>query len=562
MVPKSNVLIFTHQIKGIVHQTSCINTPQQNDVVERKHRHLLNVARALLFQSHLTKPFWGDAILTAAYLINRTPTPLLQNKSPFEVLFQKIPNYSHLHVFGCKCFVSTHPLCPTKFDPRSDECVFLGYPHGQKGYRVYRLRDAKILVSCNVIFFELEFPFQKHKSSPLVSDSSHPSKLFPTSSLSFLDDDSFPNPSEFRLDSTSSQHSQSSGQTLPPHSKACVLSNSPSPGNIPSPISNFSNTSLLISLPSSQNPDVTQDLPSISAPTIELRRSTRATKTPSTLQDFHFEAALPSRSPPSSATVEVPTSGQGTPHSICNTLSYDRLSSSHKAFSVNLSLVKEPRSFSQAVLDPKWRDAMNREIQTLQDNQTWSVVPLPPHKKAIGCKWVFKIKHNPDGTVERYKARLVAKGYSQVVGIDYRETFAPVAKLTTVRVLLSLATLQGWHLHQLDVNNAFLNGDLDEDVYMKLPPGFGGKGEKSVCKLRKSLYGLKQASRQWFLKLSSALKAGGFTQSWFDYSLFVKQSRGSFTALLVYVDDVIIVGNNLQDIHDTKKFLAHHVLQA
>ena len=150
----------------------------------------------------------------------------------------------------------------------------------------------------------------------------------------------------------------------------------------------------------------------------------------------------------------------------------------------------------------------------------------------------------------------MAKGYSQVKGIDYRETFAPVAKLTTVRVLLSLASIQGWHVHQLDVNNAFLNDDLYEDVYMQLPPGFGRKGEHRVCKLHKSLYGLKQASRQWFLKLTTALLADGFRQSWSDYSLFVRGSKGKFLALLVYVDDVILAGNSIQDIEETKIFLA------
>ncbi len=116
---------------------------------------------------------------------------------------------------------------------------------------------------------------------------------------------------------------------------------------------------------------------------------------------------------------------------------------------------------------------MHREVHALQANHTWSLVELPPTKRAIGCKWVYKLKLHPDGTIERYKARLVAKGYSQIEGTDYRETFALVAKLTTVRVLLSLAAMQGWHLHQLDVNNAFLNGDLYEEIDMELPPGFG-----------------------------------------------------------------------------------------
>ncbi|KAL5862071.1 hypothetical protein ACOSQ4_003367 [Xanthoceras sorbifolium] len=123
--------------------------------------------------------------------------------------------------------------------------------------------------------------------------------------------------------------------------------------------------------------------------------------------------------------------------------------------------------------DPLWCIAMRNEIEAIQGNHTWTLMPLPPGKKPIGCKWVYKVKLNSDGTIERYKARLVAKGYSQIEGLDYKETFAPVAKLVTVCVLLSLAALQGWHLHQLDVNNAFLYSDLTEDVYMSIPPGFG-----------------------------------------------------------------------------------------
>ena len=269
------------------------------------------------------------------------------------------------------------------------------------------------------------------------------------------------------------------------------------------------------------------------------------------MQDFHVEAALPSRSPSSSSM------DQGTPHSLSTVLSYHRLSSPHRVFTANLSVHKEPTSYQQAVQVPEWRDAMRKEIDALQSNHTWSLVPLPPHKRPIGCKWVYKIKLKADGSVERYKARLVAKGYSQVEGVDYRETFAPVAKLTTVRVLLGLASLKGWYLHQLDVNNAFLHGDLTEEVYMKLPPGFGGKGETRVCRLHKSLYGLKQASRQWFIKLSMALKAAGFTQSWSDYSLFVKAHSGKLTVLLVYVDDVILAGNSLEEITAIKLFLSH-----
>ena len=153
----------------------------------------------------------------------------------------------------------------------------------------------------------------------------------------------------------------------------------------------------------------------------------------------------------------------------------------------------EPVSYHQAASDPNWAAAMRLELQALEDNGTWTYTLLPAGKKPIGCKWVYKIKYQPDGTIERYKARLVAKGYTQVEGLDYRETFAPVAKLITVRSLLAIAAAKGWSLHQLDVQNAFLHGDLSEEIYMSPPPSFSRQGEnRMVCRLHKSLYGLKQ----------------------------------------------------------------------
>ena len=491
--------------KGIIHQTSCVHTPQQNGVVERKHRHLLNMARALLFQAHLPQKFWGDAILTAAYLINRTPTPVLKNKSPFEKLFNKIPTYSHLRVFGCLCFASTHAQNPSKFDARSTRCIFLGYPYGIKGYRVYDLEQHKIFVSRDVTFFENEFPFEHIPTS-------NESLMLPIPTTSTIDDDEqIQCPALPEIDATI-------------------------------PIEQHEPLPTIETTPENSTPPPTH------------RKSNRPTKPPSFLQDFHIEANLPSRPAPSSSSSVATISGISYP--LSDVLSYDRLSTSHKVFATSLSIVKEPTSFLQAMEDPKWREAMHNEIQALQANSTWTLTALPPGKKPIGCRWVYKVKLKSDGTIERYKARLVAKGYNQIEGLDYTETFAPVAKLVTVRVLLSVAAIQGWHLHQLDVNNAFLHGDLDEAVYMALPPGFGRKGETRVCKLNKSLYGLKQASRQWYLKLSSALKAAGFQQSKADYSLFVRSHKGSFTAILVYVDDVILAGNNLQYIEETKQFLA------
>jgi len=147
---------------------------------------------------------------------------------------------------------------------------------------------------------------------------------------------------------------------------------------------------------------------------------------------------------------------------------------------------------------------MHAELDALDVNQTWQITSLPPGKKTIDCRWIYKIKYKSDGTVDRYKARLVAKGYTQLEGLDFLDTFAPVAKLTTLRLLLALAAAYNWSLTQLDVNNAFLDGDLHEEVYMQPPPGLL-LPNNSVCKLQRSLYGLKQAGRQWYEKLSTFL---------------------------------------------------------
>lgn len=170
---------------------------------------------------------------------------------------------------------------------------------------------------------------------------------------------------------------------------------------------------------------------------------------------------------------------------------------------------------------------MYKEVDALEEADTWDVVDLPPGRVALNTMWVFKIKYNADGTVERYKARLVLLGNRQKEGCDYDETFAPVAKMTTVWSLLKIVAANNWEVHQMDVQNAFLHGDLREEVYIKLPQGIKAFDPTKVCRLHKSLYGLKQAPRCWFEKLTTSLIKTGFTQSYSDYSLFVYSRGGS-----------------------------------
>lgn len=210
-----------------------------------------------------------------------------------------------------------------------------------------------------------------------------------------------------------------------------------------------------------------------------------------------------------------------------------------------LPQASEPSSVLDALRISHWKLAMEDEFQALQRNKTWVLVPRDTSQKLIDCKWVFKVKFKQDGTILKHKARLVAKGFQQAPGLDYGETFSPVVKPTTIRVVLAVAVTSGWEIRQLDVNNAFLNGYLQEDVFMRQPEGFEDpKRPTHVCKLVKALYGLKQAPRAWFDRLRITLLSWGFQNAKSDVSLFFFRSSTVTVYILVYVDDILVTGNN------------------
>jgi hypothetical protein len=454
--------------KGISHQKSCVETPQQNGRVERKHQHILNVGRALLFQSKLPKSYWSYAVLHAVFLINRVTTPLLKNQSPYQILYNSIPDSNTFKVFGCLCFASTLQVHRTKLHPKARKSLFLGYKSGYKGFVLLDLHDHSIFISRNVTFHEHILPYTPSQSSPTSSWT-----YFPSS----------PDP--------------------PPVIPSSFIDDEPS-----------------ITTPSIPPP-----------PIVPIRTSSRNINPPTYLQDYVCNASQ----------------HISNVYPISNYLSYNNLSHSHSSFALSLLHHVEPKTYAEASKHECWRQAMQDELTALEKTGTWDIVDLPDQVKPIGCRWIYKIKHHADGSVERYKARLVAKGYTQIEGLDYFDTYSPVAKLTTIRVVIALASMKNWHLHQLDVNNAFLHGDLQEDVYMIIPPG--------VCKLHKSLYGLKQASRKWYEKLTSILLQQHYVQAASDHSLFIKQTDHSFTAVLVYVDDVILAGNSLTEFSTLKTIL-------
>lgn len=507
--------------QGILLETSCPHTPQQNGVVERKHRHLLEMARALMFEAGLPTKFWGECILTATHIINRLPSRAINHKTPYEVIFGHGPDYSHMKTFGCLAYTRNTNTRGDKFEVRGRPGVFLGYPQGQKGYRIYDMKDRKFVVSRDVRFDENNFPFKARQENEGSNEEN--------------DHNFFDLPIEEIGTNQREQEERETGHDeYEPETNAEEREHEP---NIPT-----EDTQPVTNPPGNTGND--------SGQTVRITREKRSRTQPKHLNDFVVQL------PPSVDHAQpTPNEGSSTVHPLAHFVTYENFSSSHKAFLAAIDSNDEPKNFHQAVQDPRWREAMQKEIKALEENSTWTLEQLPSGKRAIDSKWVYKVKYKPNGEVERYKARLVAKGFTQIPGVDFHDTFAPVAKLVTVRSLLAVATKRDWIIHQLDVNNAFLHGELNEEVYMKVPQGFLKTGDTRVCRLRKSLYGLRQASRNWYQKFTTALVERGFRQSQADHSLFIYRKNGIFVTALIYVDDVILAGNDIAMINKTKTYL-------
>ncbi|KAJ9548782.1 LOW QUALITY PROTEIN: hypothetical protein OSB04_021325 [Centaurea solstitialis] len=543
---------------GILFQTSCVGTPQQNGRVERKHRHILNVARALRFQGNLPIDFWGECILGAGYLINRTPSSLLAFKTPYEILFGQPPSYNNLRVFGSLCYAHNQKAKSDKFDSRSRRCVFVGYPHTKKGWKLYDLDTGDHFVSRDVKFYETVFPYvatTNELSDPTTiaiptsasnADDDLANGISDSDSGVVLDDDNVVHGEhteniEGVVDSTEetaegSAEESAGGDNCTMGNCETGVSGSPesddvrTDGQEPSGVSG--SPKLDDARTDCQEPSSSAQDP---ANVTRMGRKMR-TKIPSVkLRDF-VTNTVRKLSPSTSQCSPASNHSSGMAYPIAHFVNCDRFSVGHKKFLAAVTTGFEPQTFKDAIKDPGWREAMQREIQALEDSGTWSMEILPPGKRAL--------------------ARLVVFGNHQVVGVDYTDTFAPVAKMVTVRAFLAVAAAKNWELHQMDVHNAFLHGDLSEEVYMKLPPGFEGVQPNQVCRLRKSLYGLKQAPRCWFAKLSDSLKRYGFRQSYSDYSLFTLQEGKVHINVLVYVDGLIISGNDSAALSSFKKYLS------
>ncbi|GJU27518.1 retrovirus-related pol polyprotein from transposon TNT 1-94 [Tanacetum coccineum] len=430
-----------------------------------------------------------DPKLLAADSPQKPYTPI------YEILYQTPPDLQHLKVIGCQAFASIHT--PDKFEKRAIPSILLGYPQHQKGYLLLAQETKKIFVSRHVHFQEHIFPF--HTTSPY----STPQPNHFTTTNTFYPSSSSPidtQPSTLTTTSTNDNHHTS--DTTPNGSTTNTPQSSPSPSTTPQPSSNHpSPTTTEPTTPHSpiSTPTEPTHSPIPTPPPPPPRKSYRTKQTPTKLKDFHHYK-------PSSVNSII------SKHHTSHFLNYNNIHRGSTLHFINsLHKETEPTSFTQASKHPKWIEAMNNEISALESNHTWILTTLPSNKHPIGSKWVYRIKYNANGYVDKYKSRLVAKEHTQQEGIDYTETFAPVVKLVTVRTILVVSSINNWHVQQLDINNAFLHGDLNEEIYMQVPSGYKKfLPPNTVCKLKKSLYGLKQANRQWHIKLTTFLLLLGF----------------------------------------------------
>ncbi|CAN1142556.1 Retrovirus-related Pol polyprotein from transposon TNT 1-94 [Linum perenne] len=436
---------------GIRHNFSAPRTPQQNGVVERKNRTLVEIARTLLHDFGLPKIFWGEAVNTACYITNRALVRSRIKKTPYEIWKGRKPNIGYFRPFGCKCFILNTKDQLGKFDAKSDEGIFLGYSDLSKAYRVYNKRTFKVEESINVIFDE----------STCIDVE-----------LQDLEDEDF--------------------------------------GLVRTPVST-SSSEITTSIP--QEAETEDVVPTVPGPT---------------------EGANP---PPHIAKRHPPSLVIGNPSS-------GMITRSRTVYNAFVSIV-EPKNYKDALTDENWILAMNDELDQFERSDVWTLVPLPENRSVIGTKWVFRNKSDEKGNVIRNKARLVAQGYCQEEGIDYDETFAPVARLEAIRLLCAFASINHIKLFQMDVKSAFLNGDLKEEVFVAQPPGFENfEFPDYVFKLKKALYGLKQAPRAWYEKLSSFLLKQGFSRGSVDTTLFIHKHDSDLLIVQIYVDDIIFGSTN------------------
>jgi len=507
---------------GIEHRRSCPRCPEQNGRAERLNRTLLNMTRCMLVESGAPKALWAEALNTACFVKNRCPTRALGGAIPLALWENReirSKDLTGLKVFGCK--VWTHAEGADKVEGTGEEGVFVGYDEETEyGIRVYSLRRGRIVVRSHGIFEENVFPFKLARERGQISHAP-PATYY----------DWMPNPY-----STAATNTAEDDNTSPCASCGDLnVKESATSSRDDDQTGDDSGAELGLNCPT---PGVSEeDLPALAA-----NNDDRETNVGDLIETIMNDAGQLTMNDVLALESDF-SSDIGCIQEIPN---LDVHPSCRSATETND--LREPRNVKEALIGPNKRDwlkAMGDEFRELHDQNVWELVPRPANVNVIGCKWVLKTKRKPDGTLDKFKARLVAMGCSQKFGVDYEETFSPVVRRETIRLMMAVTCEMGWSTRHVDVTSAYLNSPLPDTIFMHQPQYFTEKGKENyVCKLNKSLYGLKQSGKEWYETVDRMLCSIGLIQSKHDQCLYFAGNREVF--ITVYVDDFGVWGEEGQ----------------
>lgn len=507
------------QERGIKHELSAPYTPQQNGYIERDIRTILEATRTMLNSSDLPKKLWAEAANTAVYIMNRVPTTSKPEITPFESWFKRKPDVKNLRIFGQKAIVN-RPLVyrSGKWDLTGDVMYFVGYTQLTNTYRFYSNEKEKIVISCDVVFLDKHWkPVEPNAGGQPPTIEEVYEVYEPESRYLQVDEDEEDDDTEF-ADYEPGNISRTHEDVSSSHSSIEEISATRESGGQNSPIQNEQ-------LSNSREVAVTQ--PSVSG---TVQRSVA----------FEIPRQLMIRGKPPQIMESRLRQRSGT---------FSKSSGPQNAHLSTLEADEDPSSYRDAMRRPDsslWKKAMQEEMDSLHKNNVWVLVDKPKDTNIVTNRWVLKIKRRPTGEIERYRARLVARGFTQIQGVDYDETYAPVVNMTTIRLLFAHAAASSLHFRQFDIKTAFLYGNLEEEVYMEQPEGFTDNTNR-VCLLKKSLYGLKQSPRQWNKEFATYLKTLNLVESKFDRCVFYR-TKPTRIYLAIYVDDGIIFAEDRKQI--------------
>jgi len=557
--------------EGIVHELTVPNTPEQNGVAERFNRTLVEMGRCMIHGASLKKHFWGEAIMCANYVRNRCPSEVLKEEgvTPFEALHRKKPHIEHFRIFGCRVAVHIPTTERKKLDRKVWDGVFMGYSEHQKAYRVWDIHAQAIKIRRDVIFYE----------HPLV-ESNKDVRIPP--SMEDNNGDREEKEKSPSMDEEKTEEEVHSGETVQ-HTNTLSITELIEP-NSSIVLERIGRKAMLkdarerrlkkqLLLESPRLPEIPEeheepetleevDIPNDGEGVYEDEEGGDWHMSEEDRIDYeshHMVEEVVEKEVPTEGALRRSQRERQQPLSLHYSKKGDPeirrmealMATSIRDKTTNPETLEEALSRGDGKL---WQAAMEEEMKSLEEAVTWELVPRPSHQKAIKSKWIFVVKYHPDGTT-RHKARFVARGFSQKEGIDYHETFSPVMKYQSLRILLSIANARNMFIEQMDVKTAFLHGDLEEEIYLEQPVGFIKPGEEAmVCRLKKSLYGLKQSPRCWNVKMDGTLKEGGFRRCICDTMVYVKGARANQVYLGLYVDDMVIISESMEEVAKVKTF--------